>query len=67
MSLNEWRKRTMTQEKNQPLVVHMDIRKLKPEPETNRPSLSKAKLEKLIEEAVVTLTPNRNKPSDSLR
>jgi hypothetical protein len=43
----------MTQEKNQPLVVHMDIRKLKPEPETNRPSLSKAKLEKLIEEAVV--------------
>jgi hypothetical protein len=31
----------------------MDIRKLKPEPETNLPSLSKAKLEALIEEAVV--------------
>ena len=35
------------------MVVHMDIRKLKPEPETNLPSLSKAKLEALIEEAVV--------------
>ena len=43
----------MTQERNQPVVVHMDIRKLKPEPETNLPSLSKAKLEALIEEAVV--------------
>jgi hypothetical protein len=43
----------MTQEKNKPVMVYMDIRKLKPEPETNRPSLSKAKLEKLIEEAVV--------------
>jgi hypothetical protein len=31
----------------------MDIRKLKPEPETNLPSLTKAKLEALIEEAVV--------------
>ena len=31
----------------------MDIRKLKPEPETNLPSLSNAKLEALIEEAVV--------------
>jgi hypothetical protein len=31
----------------------MDIRKLKPEPETNLPSLGKAKLEALIEEAVV--------------
>jgi len=31
----------------------MDIRKLKPEPETNLPSLSKAKLEALIEEAIV--------------
>jgi hypothetical protein len=30
----------------------MDIRKLKPEPDTNLPSLSKAKLEALIEEAV---------------
>ena len=43
----------MTQERNRPVVVHMDIRKLKPEPETNLPSLSKAKLEALIEEAVV--------------
>ncbi len=31
----------------------MDIRKLKPEPETNLPVLSRAKLDKLIEEAVV--------------
>jgi Calcium binding len=43
----------MTQERNKPVVVHMDIRKLKPEPETNLPSLSKAKLEALIEEALV--------------
>ena len=43
----------MTQECNKPVVVHMDIRNLKPEPETNLPSLSKAKLEALIEEAVV--------------
>ena len=43
----------MTQECNKPVVVHMDIRKLKPEPETNLPSLSKTKLEALIEEAVV--------------
>ena len=35
------------------IVDHMDIRKLKPEPETNLPSLSKAKLEALIEEAIV--------------
>ena len=31
----------------------MDVRKLKREPDTNLPSFSKAKLEKLIEEAVV--------------
>ena len=31
----------------------MDIRKLKPESETNLPSLSKARLEALIEEAIV--------------
>ena len=43
----------MAQERNKPVVVHMDIRKLKPEPETNLPSLSKAKLEALIEESVV--------------
>ena len=34
-------------------MVHMDIRKLKTEPRTNLPFLSKAKLEALIEEAVV--------------
>jgi hypothetical protein len=43
----------MTQKQSKSVVVHMDIRKLKPEPETNLPSLTKAKLEALIEEAVV--------------
>ncbi len=43
----------MTQKQSSPVVVHMDIRKLKPEPETNLPSLTKAKLEALIEEAAV--------------
>jgi hypothetical protein len=43
----------MTQKQSKPVVVHMDIRKLKPDPETNLPSLSKAKLEALVEEAVV--------------
>ena len=43
----------MTPKQSKPLVVHMDIRKLKPEPETNLPVLSKTKLEALIEEAVV--------------
>ena len=44
----------MTQKKRKPVVVvHMDVRKLKPEPETNLPSVSKARLEKLITEAVV--------------
>ena len=43
----------MTQKHSKPVVGHMDIRKLKPEPDTNLPSLSKAKLEALIEEAVV--------------
>ncbi len=44
----------MTQKKHEPLVlVHMDVRKLKPEPETNLPPVSKARLEKLIAEAVV--------------
>jgi hypothetical protein len=38
---------------NKPVVVHMGLRKLKPEPETNLPKLSKAKLEALVEEAVV--------------
>jgi hypothetical protein len=43
----------MTRKQSKPVVVHMDIRKLKPEPETNLPLLSKTKLEALIEEAVV--------------
>jgi hypothetical protein len=43
----------MTQKNNKPFVVHIDVRKLKREPDTNLPSFSKAKLEKLIEEAVV--------------
>jgi hypothetical protein len=43
----------MKQKRNKPVVAHMDIRKLKPEPKTNLPSLSKAKLEALIEEAIV--------------
>jgi hypothetical protein len=43
----------MTQKNNKPFVVHMDVRKLKREPDTNLSSFSKAKLEKLIEEAVV--------------
>lgn len=44
----------MTQKKRKPVVVvHMDVRKLKPEPETNLPSVSKARLERLVAEAVV--------------
>jgi len=37
----EWR--NMPEQNNKPVVVHMDIRKLKPDPETNLPVLSKAK------------------------
>jgi len=36
-----------------PVVVHMDIRKLKPEPEINRPPVSRAKLKDMIEDAIV--------------
>jgi hypothetical protein len=43
----------MTQKHSKPVVVHTDIRKLKSEPKTRLPSLSKTKLETLIEEAVV--------------
>lgn len=43
----------MAQPNDKPVVVHMDVRKLKPEPDTNLPPCNKAKLEKLIEEAVV--------------
>jgi hypothetical protein len=44
----------MAKQKGEPLViVHMDIRKLKREPEINLPPVSKAKLNEMIEEAVV--------------
>jgi hypothetical protein len=43
----------MTKRPSKPVVVHMDIRKLKSEPTTNLPALSKIKLEALIEEAIV--------------
>ncbi len=43
----------MAPQNNKPVVVHMDVRKLKREPDTNLPSFSKAELDKLIEEAVV--------------
>jgi len=43
----------MTQKQSKQVVVHMDNRKLKPGRETNLPSFSKAKLESLIEEAIV--------------
>jgi len=43
----------MTKQNDKPVVVHMDVRKLKPEPETNLPRVSQAKLKKLIEQAVV--------------
>ncbi len=43
----------MASKSTKTVVVHMDVRKLKPEPETNLPKLRKAKLEALIEEAVV--------------
>ena len=43
----------MTQKQSKRAVVQLDIRKLKRKPEGNPPSLSKARLEALIEEAVV--------------
>src|SRR5258708_14559297 len=43
----------MTHQNTKPVVVHMDVRKLKRDPDTNLPLFSKAKLEKLIEQAVV--------------
>lgn len=43
----------MTKQNYKPVVIHMDVRKVKPEPETNLPSFSQAKLKRLIEEAVV--------------
>jgi hypothetical protein len=42
----------MTQKQGKTVVVHVD-RKLKPKPETNLHPLSKARLEALIEEALV--------------
>jgi len=43
----------MTQKQGKPPTVHVDIRKLKRKPESNFPSFSRAKIEALIEEAVV--------------
>jgi len=43
----------MTQKQGKPMVVHVGSRKLKPKPKTNLPSLSKAKLDSLLQEAVV--------------
>jgi len=43
----------MTQQNKKPVVVRMDGSKLKREPDTKLTLFSKAKLEKLIEEAVV--------------
>ena len=43
----------MTHQNTKPVVVHMDVRKLKRDPDTNLPSFSKAKLKRLIDEAVV--------------
>jgi hypothetical protein len=43
----------MTQKQSKRAVVQLDIRKLKRKPGANLPSLSKARLEALIEEAVV--------------
>lgn len=55
----------MAKQKSNPLVVHMDVRKLKPDPEINLPSVSKVKLGKMIEEAVVDATTRRSKRSAS--
>ena len=57
----------MTQKRSNAVVVHMGIRKLKQESNSSLPSLSKAKLEALIEEAVVMLTVTRNGLLASLR
>ena len=43
----------MTHQNTKPVVVHIDVRKLKRDPGTNLPSFSKAKLKRLIDEAVV--------------
>lgn len=43
----------MPHQNTKPVVVHMDVHNVKRDPDTNLPSFSKAKLEKLIEQAVV--------------
>src|ERR1035437_3529743 len=53
----------MTQKQGKRVVVQLDIRKLKRKPEANLPSLSKAKLEALIEEAVVDAYGDEEKTS----
>jgi hypothetical protein len=50
-SRERWR--NMTEKRGEPVVVRMDIRKLKSEPQTNLSSLGKVKLEVLVEEAIV--------------
>jgi ATP-dependent Zn protease len=57
----------MTQHNNKPVVVSMDTRNLKRESDTNLPSFSKAKLEKLIEEAVVDAYTEEEQVVDSSR
>lgn len=43
----------MTKQNDKLVMVHMDVRKLKPEPDINLPVVGQAKLKRLIEEAVV--------------
>jgi len=43
----------MTKQNDKLVVVHMDVRKLKPEPDINLPAVGQAKLKRLIEGAVV--------------
>ena len=57
----------MTHQNTKPVVVHMDVRKLKRDPDTNFPSFSKAKLEKLIEKRSWMRIPRRSRLSVSSR
>jgi hypothetical protein len=43
----------MAKRNDKPVVVHMDVRKVKREHKTNLPSVSQTELKKLIEQAVV--------------
>ena len=57
----------MTQKQGRSAGVHGDNRKLKRKPEANSPSLSKARLEALIEEAVVDAYGDEEQTGASLR